>query len=220
MKSMKKNIAVLGLGRVGLSLVEELSKLECQVLAIDKDPVKVARAAEFVQNAVICDVTDQEALEEAGMKEIDHAVIAFGSSTHDMVLSTVILKEIGVKELTVRVDDEYFNKIVLRLGATSVVSPQSIAGRSLAMRIASIRIEDYYKMVGDYGIATINVIKGLDKTIQEFDIRGRFGLNVLLISRNGKNIVARPSDYLMSGDKVTVFGTGKSITRFEEAINH
>lgn len=75
-------------------------------------------------------------------------------------------------------------------------------------------------MVGDYGIATINVIKGLDKTIQEFDIRGRFGLNVLLISRNGKNIVARPSDYLMSGDKVTVFGTGKSITRFEEAINH
>ena len=120
MKSMKKNIAVLGLGRVGLSLVEELSKLDCQVLAIDKDPVKVARAAEFVQNAVICDVTDQEALEEAGMKEIDHAVIAFGSSTHDMVLSTVILKEIGVKELKVRVDDEYCNKIVLRLGATSV----------------------------------------------------------------------------------------------------
>lgn len=220
MKSMKKNIAVLGLGRVGLSLVEELSKLDCQVLAIDKDPIAVAKAAEFVKNAVICDVTDQVALEEAGMKEIDHAVIAFGSNTHDMVLTTVILKEIGVKELTVRVDDEYFNRIILRLGANSVVSPQSIAGRSLAMRIASIRIEDYYKMVGDYGIATISVSSSMDKTIQEEDIRGKFGLNVLLISRNGKNLVARPMDYLLSGDKVTVFGTGKAIAKFEEALNN
>ncbi|MEG1710279.1 MAG: TrkA family potassium uptake protein [Clostridia bacterium] len=217
---MKKNIvAVIGLGRFGLSMVEELSNLGCQVLAMDKNAEHVAKAAEYATSAVICDSTDQEALVEAGIKEVDHVIIAFGSNMHDTVLTTVIVKEIGINNLTVRVDDEYFNNIILRLGATDIISPQKLAGKSLAMKVASTTIVDYYKLVGDYCTAQIVAKRSSSQSIVDMDLRNKYDVNILLISRNGKNIVAKGADIITEGDLITIFGTSKSIARFESAIN-
>lgn len=214
---MKKQVvAVMGLGRFGSTLVEELSKLDCQVIAIDQSPERVERVVDFATTAVACDSTDQDALIEAGMKEVDHAIVAFGSDMHDTVLATVILKEIGVPFITVRVDDEKFNGIIRRLGATDIISPQKTAGRALAMKVRTGVVVDYYRFMGDYCMAQIEVKRDFGQTIEGMDIRNNYDVNILLISREGKNITPRGSDIIRSKDKVTVFGKTKAVAKITE----
>jgi len=217
---MKKQVvAVLGLGRFGSTLVEELANLDCQVIAIDKNHEHVDRVADIATTALVCDSTDQEALIEAGFKDVDHAVVAFGSDMHDTVLATVILKEIGVPYITVRVDDEKFNGIMRRLGATDIISPQKTAGRTLAMKVRTGAIVDYYRFMGDYCMAQIEVKRDFAETIEGMDVRNNYDINILLISRDGKSITPRGSDIIRAKDKVTVFGKTKAVAKITELFS-
>ena len=57
-----KQIAVIGLGRFGMSLVQSLAENKCQVLAIDSNMELVKKAQGFVTQAVMLDARDPEAL--------------------------------------------------------------------------------------------------------------------------------------------------------------
>ena len=58
---MKKSIAVIGLGRFGLSLVESFSRLNVDIIAIDQNKESV-KSKRFVHNVYVVDSTDEEAL--------------------------------------------------------------------------------------------------------------------------------------------------------------
>ena len=73
---MKKTIAVFGLGQFGMSIVEELSKHDADVMAIDKDESKVKIASRFIPTVFIADSTDEKALRELDMQHVDHAIVA------------------------------------------------------------------------------------------------------------------------------------------------
>ena len=53
-----KSFCVIGLGKFGLSLAENLAKEGKQVLAIDTDADKINAIADFVTHAVIGDPTN------------------------------------------------------------------------------------------------------------------------------------------------------------------
>ena len=55
----KKQFAVLGLGRFGMSLAKTLSENGFDVLAVDKNSENVQIASEFVTHAVKADVSDE-----------------------------------------------------------------------------------------------------------------------------------------------------------------
>ncbi|HPV55279.1 MAG TPA: NAD-binding protein, partial [Bacilli bacterium] len=111
---MKKTIAVLGLGRFGLGLVEELNKLNVDIIAIDINGASVQKAGEFVENAFICDSTNEDALREIGIENVDHAVVAFGSNFQASLITVITLKEMGVEKITVRIDDEKYASVMQR----------------------------------------------------------------------------------------------------------
>ena len=102
---MKKTFAVLGIGRFGLKLVEELSHHNVNVVALDAKEENVIKASEFTTTAFICDITSEAALKEVGVQNVDHAIVAIGSNLQVTILSTIILKELNIPKITVRVDD-------------------------------------------------------------------------------------------------------------------
>ena len=124
----KKSFAVIGLGQFGISIVEELVDNGMDVIAIDSSEEAVKRISALLPTVAVANATDDEALKELGIKDVDAAIVAFGSHIESSVLTTVILKELGVKSIIVRADDPYYVPILKKLGATEVIMPQKAAG--------------------------------------------------------------------------------------------
>ena len=92
----KKSFAVIGMGRFGQSVVEELIKKDVDVLVIDKDPDVIAKMSKIATHAVTLDTTDAVALKEVGISSIDHVVVAIGEEIQSSILTTLILKDLAI----------------------------------------------------------------------------------------------------------------------------
>ena len=216
----KKSFAVIGLGQFGRSIVEELVDNGRDVIAIDSDKEAVKRLSGILSTCFIADSTDEIALKELGIKDVDAAIVAFGSNKEASVLTTVVLREIGVKQIIVRVDDDYYAPIIKKLGATEIISPQKAAGVALANRLGNIDYRDFYKLDDRYSIISILINPSfVPQTLIELNPKVKFGVNVVLIIRNGKSFVPGGNDTILPDDTCFVVGTDKEIRSFREAVN-
>lgn len=217
----KKSYAVIGLGQFGTALVEELVGIGCDVIAIDSNEESVKKISTILQTAFVADSTNEESLRDLGIKDVDAAIIAFGQNDKAMILTTVILKELGVKRIIVRVDNDYYIPIMEKLGATEVVSPQKSAGAALANRLESYDYKDYYKLDRKYSVVSIMVNPGFIPTpLSELKTKDRYGVNILLLVReDGTSLVPGGNDKLFPNDKVFVVGTTREIRSFRDGIN-
>jgi trk system potassium uptake protein TrkA len=217
---MRKSFAVLGLGRFGLKLVEELSHFNADIIAIDVLEENVAEASEFVSSAFVADTTNESALKELGVGNVDHAVVAIGSNMQSTILTTIILKELGVNKITVRVDDDFFVKVIKKLGATDIISPQKIAGVRLANKIISDTFVDYFNISSEYCIVEISTKPNLvPLNIQEINPRNKFDVNLLLIQRENHVFTPKGTDNIMPNDLLYIFGTRDKISKFDNFVN-
>src|SRR5690625_2890195 len=114
---MKREFAVIGLGRFGGSICEELSLEGMPVLAIDCDESKVNEYKNIATYAVVADSTDEEILKELGIKNIDHVIVAIGDDIQASILTTVILDDMGIEKITVKAQSDYHEKILNKIGA-------------------------------------------------------------------------------------------------------
>ena len=216
----KKSFAVIGLGQFGRSIVEELVENGRDVIAIDSDKEAVKRLSGIVSTCFIADSTDEIALKDLGIKDVDAAIVAFGSNKEASVLTTVVLREIGVKQIIVRVDDDYYAPIIKKLGATEIISPQKAAGVALANRLGNIDYRDFYKLDEKYSIISILINPSfVPQTLIELNPRVKFGVNIVLVTRNGRSFVPGGNDALLPDDTCFVIGTAKEIRSFREAVN-
>ena len=93
MAQSKKSFAVIGLGQFGISVVEELVGNGMDVIAIDNDEEAVKKISSLLPTVAVANATDEESLKELGIKDVDSAIVAFGSHIEASILTTVILKE-------------------------------------------------------------------------------------------------------------------------------
>ena len=103
----KKSYAVIGLGQFGLSIVRELVANGADVIAIDIDEQSVKKATDILPTVFVADSTDEDALKELSIGDVDTAVVAYGNNKEASVLTTVILRELGIPKIIVRADDEF-----------------------------------------------------------------------------------------------------------------
>ena len=215
-----KSFAVIGLGQFGRSVVKELADNGMDVIAIDNDEETAKEVAAELPTTFIADSTDEKALKELGIGEVDAAIVAFGDNQEASVLTTVILRELGVKNIIVRVDDDYYVPIMKKLGATEVITPQKAAGSALANRIGNEDFQEYYKLDAKYSVVSIIINPGFfPTTLKEMNPKNVYGVNMVLIKRGNKSFVPGGNDSLLPDDIVYVVGTTKEIYAFREAVN-
>lgn len=216
----KKTFAVIGLGQFGRSIVEELVENGTDVIAIDNDEECVKKMSSILPTCFIADSTDEQALKELGIRDVDAAIVAYGSNKEASVLTTVILRELGLKQIIVRADDDYYIPILKKLGATEVISPQKAAGIALANRLGNTDYRDFYKLDDRYSVISILINPAfVPETLIQLNPKNKFGVNVVLITRNGKSFVPGGNDSLLPDDTCFVVGTTKEIRSFREAVN-
>ncbi len=216
----KRNIFVLGLGRFGLALVAELTNYSDQVVAIDMDEEAVEQASKLTSLAYIADSTSMKAMKDAGIQNADHVIIAFGSSFEGTILTYVNLKELGVKNISVRCEKESYYPILAKLGVQDIISTTKIAGKRLATRIVFPDFVDYFSISGDYCMVDITVKDSfVPLKLSELNPRNKFDVNLLLIKRGKKDITPKADDQIMPNDELVVFGTRKNVSLLSDYIN-
>lgn len=217
---MKRDFAVIGLGRFGGSICRKLSEEGMDVLAIDKNEDKVNEYKNIASHAVIADSTDESTLKELGLKNIDHVIVAIGDNIQASILTTVILTDLDIKKITVKANNDYHEKILNKIGAHQVVHPERDMGRRIAHNIISNNILDYLELSDDHSIVEVKAGKKmLGKSLIDLDIRANYGCNVVAI-KQGKDINVSPSaeDTLKENDILIVIGADKDISRFEKHL--
>ena len=215
-----KSFAVIGLGQFGRSVVKELVDLGMDVIAIDSNEETAKEVGLELPTTFVADSTDEKALTELGVNDVNAAIVAFGDNQEASVLTTVILRELGVKNIIVRVDDDYYVPIMKKLGATEVITPQKAAGAALANRIGNEDYQDYYKLDAKYSVVSIIVNPGyFPTTLKDLNPKNVFGINLVLIKRGNKSFVPGGNDSILPDDTVYVVGTSKEVATFREYIN-
>lgn len=121
---MKKEFAVIGLGRFGSSICRELVEQGMEVMAIDINEDRVNEFSMIASHVVLGDTTDETVLKDIGIRNFDHVIVAIGDDIQASILTTLILKELGVKTVTVKAQNEYHEKVLLKIGANHVIHPE------------------------------------------------------------------------------------------------
>lgn len=203
MKKKETQYAVLGLGVFGSSVAKTLGKAGCEVIAMDRDMTCVQRVADVVTQAVCGDVTDMNLLRSIGIQDCDVVIVAVGSHLEESLLCTLHVKEMGIPNVVAKAKNKSHRDILLKIGADRVIRPEKELGVITAKRLMNRNIVEILEIDEQYSILEVKVpTTWQNKTLQELDVRNRYGVNVLGIRyRNGElDIAPSPSYQLLKED--------------------
>lgn len=217
---MKKEFVVIGLGRFGGSIVRELIEQDADVMAIDKDSERVDEFSSIATQAVVADTTDETVLKSLGIRNFEHVIVAIGENIQASILTTLMLKEIGVKKITVKAQNDYHAKVLDKIGADKVVHPERDMGIRIAHNILSNNVLDYLELSDEHSIMEIKANQKLaGYTLIGLDIRARYGINIVAIKRGGDIIVSPQADMeIEQEDILIIIGSDADINRFEKKM--
>ena len=210
-----KSILLIGLGRFGRHIAENLYELKHQVMAVDKKEDRVNAVLDFVTNAVIGYSPNEEFLKSLGVGNYDVCMVCIGDDFQSSLETTSLLKELGAKKVVSRAARDVHAKFLLRNGADEVVYPERQLAKWSAIRYTSDHIFDYVELGKEYSIFEIEIPNEWDgKTVSAIDIRGRFGINIMAIRRDGRlDINITPDMVLTAGCHMLVLGSNKNIEK-------
>jgi trk system potassium uptake protein TrkA len=211
----RKSFAVIGMGRFGQSVVEELIRKDADVLVIDKDPERIAKMSQIATHAVTLDTTDVQALKEVGISSIDVVVVAIGKDLQSSILTTLILKDLGVEKVFVKVQNNDHAKVVEKLGADEIIQPEQQSGKRLASKIVSDNVLDYIDLNKSHSFIVVNATKKIiDSTIINLDVRNKFKINVVAIRRGEDIIIPNADSVIEQDDQLLLIGSNADLDKF------
>jgi trk system potassium uptake protein len=217
---VKKEFAVIGLGRFGGSICRALAEEGMEVMAIDNDEDRVNEFALIASHAVVGDTTDENVLKSLGIRNFDHVIVAIGDNIQASILTTLILKEIGVNKITVKAQNDYHEKVLRKIGADHVVHPERDMGRRIAHNIVSNNVLDYLELSDEHSIVEIVASDKLGgNSIIDLDVRAKYGINIVAIKRRNEIIVSpQANEVIREDDILIVIGADVDINRFEKKL--
>ncbi len=203
-----KQFAVIGLGRFGESLIRELTRIGHEVLAIDLNEDKIDDAINYSTHAVQADSMDEQVLKSLGIRNFDAVIVAIGENVQSNILTTIVLKELGVKKVISKARNTLHGKVLEKIGADVVIYPERDMAIKLARTLASQNFMEQINLSSEYSIMEIFVPKSFfNKTLTGIGLRNRMGVTALAIRRSQEIIVSpQPDEAMQSGDVLVVLG--------------
>ncbi|MBZ4687873.1 MAG: trk/ktr system potassium uptake protein [Clostridia bacterium] len=207
--------AVIGLGRFGSSVARTLVKLGHEVLGIDKSEKKVQEMSNILTHVVAADSKNEEVLKSLGIRNFDAVVVAIGEDTEANILTTVLLTQLGVKNIIAKANTDIHGEVLKRVGATKIVHPEKDMGEKVANNMASGTILDYIELSPKHSIVEFAAPKKfVGKTLGKLNLRAKYGISVLAIKKGERIIVAPGADGLIEDkDLLVVVGENDKVKK-------
>lgn len=208
-----KSILLIGLGRFGKHTALKLNELGHEVMAIDKDEIRVDRILPYVTSAQIGDCTDEEFLSSIGVSDFDVCIVAIGDNFQSSLEITALLKDLGARFVVSRASRDVHAKFLMRNGADEVVYPEKQLAVWTAIRYSSDNIFDYIELDDGYAVFELAVPKQwVGKTIGHLNIRKNMNINIMAIKQDGHIKMDISSDTVLnSQETLLVLGNRNDI---------
>jgi trk system potassium uptake protein TrkA len=227
-ENMKRQFAVIGLGSFGRKVAVTLSEKGAEVLAIDLEREKVEEIRDKVVTAVALDCTSEDELRNIGIADFDTVVVALGEEQEAAILTTALLKNLGVGEVIARAMNDLYAQILRMVGADKVILIEEQMAEQLAKALVAPQIIENIPLTSGHLLVEIKPMKDfIGKKLKDLDLRGRYGVNVVAIQRkveiiNDKgetetkikiNDLPGPDDKISEDETLLVVGSEEEIER-------
>jgi trk system potassium uptake protein TrkA len=217
MKNKHKQFAVIGLGRFGSSLIKELVSMGYEVLAIDNDERKVQDYIDIATHAVQADSSDENVVKKLGISNFDVVVVSIGENIQVNILTSIILKEMGVKNVIVKARNALHAKVLEKIGVDIVINPE----RDMAIKLAhsfSNNIMNQIQLSSEYSIVEILAPRiMINNSLLELQVRKKMNISVIAIKRDNEIMLPpNPEQVIKERDVLVIAGETKYIRRVFE----
>lgn len=217
-----KQFAVIGLGKFGFHVAKGLAQQGVHVIAADRSEDQIREISEYIQDAIILDSTDMRALSEAGIGQVDVAVVSIGENIESSILTVMALKELGVPFIIAKAITRIHGQILSKIGAAKVVYPEMETAKkivkrmvenihyetidlSITMKIAKLDVPDFW-----IGISILSPI-----------FESNYSLKPIAYKHQGVwQTTLANEDILEAGDIIVVIGDNTHIEALSKQYRH
>ena len=221
--------AVIGVGKYGFEIAQNLAEKGAQVYAFDCNEEKIEAIKDEVAFAVTMDTTDKKALLSQKIENVDAAIVAIGENFEAVILTTVHLQEIGINRIIARASGAQQRMILEKIGVTEILSPEDEVAKSVTEGLINPNILSSLQLPDDYEIVEVKAPSGtINKEIKELRLRQNYSLTLIAIKResvNGDDIeqhiigVPKYDTIIEERDTILLFGAVKDVQKFLEINN-
>jgi trk system potassium uptake protein TrkA len=202
-----------------------LAELGQDVIGVDGEEERVRQVADVLAQATQLDATDERALKEAGIQDVDVAIVSIGEDIESSLLVVMQLKELGIQTIVAKAVTPLHGRILEKIGVSRVIFPE----REVAIRTAHSLVVpnalDYIELSKDYSIVEIAAPASfVGRTLKELELRPRFGLTLVAVKRAGPggtvvtNISPAAEESILAGDTLALLGSNESIAKMNQQL--
>ncbi|MDQ4068342.1 MAG: TrkA family potassium uptake protein [Actinomycetota bacterium] len=210
-----EQVVVIGLGRFGGAVAEELVGLGFEVLGIDDDGRRIQRYADELTHVVQADTTNEDTLRQLGVPDFRYAVVGIGTDIEASILTTAALGDLGVANIWAKAVTAAHGRILERVGAHHVVFPEHDMGHRVAHLVGG-RIIDWFQLDEDFAMVETIVPSDLvGRSLGEMGLRQRYGVTVVCVKPEGGAFTYATVDTVLEkGMVLVVAGPTQNADRF------
>lgn len=217
-----RRFVIIGLGNFGSSVAEALHEQGHEVAAVDTDEDAVDRIATFVSRAVVGDGRQVKTLERLGAKGADAGVVSTGDDITASILATMALRDLGLREIYVKVISRDHARVMEKIGVTESIFPERESALRLGMRIASQGILNYIRMGSSLSIQEMAVpASWIGRSLRDLELPRRFRISVIAVHDMLKDEmvpIPAPDAPLKDSDTLLVAGKDEDLAKAARAL--
>lgn len=220
-------VAVIGLGRFGMSVARRLALNGVQVIAIDRNTQLINEIKDDVDLAVRLDSTDRQALLAQEIDKVDACVVSIGENFEASLLTTVLVRQLGVPEVICRAQTGFHAEIFRQIGADRVIQPEQEAGAHLARQLAHPHLVDFIPLSDGFTLIELRAPASFqEKSIKSLELRQRYDVNLVVIKRSLPTeeteadaaptvtiIVPKADEVIRTDDVLVLVGANEALAR-------
>jgi trk system potassium uptake protein TrkA len=221
----RRSFAVIGLGRFGSAMSRTLVELGQDVIGIDANDEHVQQLADSLPAVLQLNATDERALRNAGIQDVDVAVISIGENIEASLLVVMLVKELGIPRIIAKAVSPLHGRILEKLGVDRVIFPE----REMAMRVAHSlvvpNVLDYIELSRDFSIIELPApAEFVGKTLRELQLRPKYGLTLIAVKRKKgdgavtTNISPSADDQIDEGDVLSLLGSNERLGQLDKVL--
>ncbi len=214
-----KYVAVIGLGLFGSTVAKALAGFGDHVLGIDIDKKRASSLADELNDVVIADCRDEDALREAGIDGYDTAVVAIGEDLEANIICAMNVKMLGVKTIWAKSLSQTHHRILHKIGVDRVIHPEEEIGQHIAQALHNPLVRDYISLGNGFYIVDVQVPDGLDGfRLSETELE-KYEVQCLGVMRGSTLLSPQDADSTVkSGDKLLLLGKRDNLQRYGDKL--
>ena len=220
-----KSAVLIGGGRVGYHLAQQLREMGVKVKIIEQDEKRCVELSSRLNkvNVICADGTDHDILKEERVYDADAVVTLTGIDEENILLS-LLAKNNGVEKVVTKVNRMTLMQLTDTLDLDSIISPKTITVNQILQYVrakqnsAGNNVTTLYRLVNDKLEAIEFVIREekdyVGVPLKKLTIRD--GILIASIVRGNELIIPKGDDCLMLNDSVVVVTTNRGFGDLKE----